>query len=248
MTGCGPQGIWAAGWRWSLDRWWGERPGPLGLLLLGAGVPAAALALGGSAAEPAGVERVGFLGLAAALAALWAAAGVADAPWREGHILWWLQKGGGAADFLALRILLDSALVFALLLLWSAAAATTTALAGGAWVDLLRVLPARALLIVLIISWTALLSAAGAARDSELAALTLIVAAVRPVLFPDWPAWADALARWALPPVAALAETSGALARGDGWAALEAARAPLAYVLVSGAAALWLVRRRAPQP
>ena len=241
---------WQAAWRWSVARWWGERPGRAGLFLLGLSVPVAGFVLAGPAAasDPsAAADLRRLVGVGAAVAALWVAGGIASGPWREGQIVWWLQKTGRAADFLAARVALDGALVTLAVLLWTAALAVGTAAFGDgvAW-DLFRSLPARILLIYLIVCWTALLSAAGVARDSELAALTLILAAVRGVLFPRLPDGVDAALGWILPPLGGVADASAALARADLWTALEAARAPLAFIAVTSVAALWLAGRRTP--
>lgn len=241
---------WRAAWRWSVARWLGERPGRAGLFLLGLSVPVAGLLLAGpaSASDPsAAADLRRLIGVGAAVATLWVAGGIAIGPWREGQIVWWLQKTGRAADFLAARVALDGALVTLVVLSWTAALALGAAAFGGqvTW-ELFRTLPARILLIYVIICWTALLSAAGVGRDSELAALTLILSAVRGVLLPGLPHGLDAALGWILPPLGGVADASAALGRGDLWTALAAARAPIAFIAVTSLAALWLADRRTP--
>lgn len=245
--GAGPLAVWLAAWRWSFGRWRYERPGPLGLVLLGAGVPAAALILAGPAfASAASVDQHRILALGAVLAALWTSKGLADDPWRQGHIVWWLQKGGAAADFLAARIALEAAFVLSLVLVWGVLLGVYAAGAGDGDPISFRGLPARALLALVILTLAAFFSAAGASRDSELAALALLLSATRTALGGRLPGWLDGVGRLTLPPLAEVAGVAEALDRGEVWIALERLAGPLAYGFVLYVGALWLVRRRAP--
>lgn len=239
----GPQGgraVWGAAWRWSWDRWARARPGPFGLVALLVVLPAAALVFAGGAGSTADVGQM--LGLLGIMAALWVSKGLADEGWREGYVVWWLQKGGSAAAFVSARFVFDIGFVTALSIVWALAAS----LSMGWEPAFLWVLPERLLMTVLVVALVGFVSAAGSSRDSEFVILLLLLSAARGVLFRELPAWADRSLAVLLPPLAATAEVGAALQRGDVLTAVERSAGPLLYIAVLYAVTLRLAARRVP--
>lgn len=247
VSGSPWRSTWCAAWRWSWSRWLFHRPGKFGLAFLVLVVPGAAFALagmGGGTEWAAAVRRTFLLG--SFLAALLVSKGLADDAWRDGYIVWWLQKGQTAARFVLTRLVLDTVFVLALVCLWSLLG--TLALRFGSPDGIfLRALPAEAVGIALAVSLVAFLSAAGSERDSDLAVVILLLGAVWNVgFFADIPGWLHALGRVLLPPLDSLGQVREALQQGDLRAALGRSAWPLAYCGALWVGTLGLVSRRVP--